>query len=152
MAHSVTLPLTDEEKSQLRKHKVRADDVCEMDTVELAEVLSVSTMRARALKGLAEFQRVPSIGYKLAEKLVFQLHTYSLEEIRDRNAAYVFNELEQVLGVWTDSCVEDQIRCVIHHANNPGSSKKWYDFTKERKAYREHNGYPDDRPTVAWYA
>jgi len=30
----------------------------------------------------------------------------------------------------------------VHHANNPGSKKQWWDFTGERKAYRSKYGYP----------
>lgn len=44
-------------------------------------------------------------------------------EVKERNGSKLFDELEQKLGVWTDSCVEDQIRCVIHFANNPESKK-----------------------------
>ncbi|WP_231572536.1 helix-hairpin-helix domain-containing protein [Halobacillus sp. BBL2006] len=86
---------------------------------------------------MAEFQTVPSIGYKLAEKWVFKLDIFSLSEIKDKNAPQLFDQLVKQLGVWTDSCVEDQIRCVINYANDPESSKQWFDFTKERKAYRE---------------
>jgi len=114
-------------------------------------MLHVSRERARLIKALAEFQIVPSIGIKLAEHLVHQLHLYSLEEIRQKNGAELFDELEQKLGVWTDSCVEDQIRCVINYANNPGSNKQWFDFTNDRKAYRQTYGFPKDRPKRAWY-
>ncbi|WP_343327837.1 helix-hairpin-helix domain-containing protein [Lentibacillus saliphilus] len=59
--------------------------------------------------------------------------------------------IEKELGCWTDPCVEDQIICIIHYANRPESDKQWYDFTAERKRYRVQNGYPSDRPQVAWY-
>lgn len=63
----------------------------------------------------------------------------------------LFNSLELKLGCWTDPCVEDQIMCIIHHANNPESEKQWFDFTNERKLYRQKFGYPKSRPTLAWY-
>nr|WP_317171850.1 helix-turn-helix domain-containing protein [Spirosoma validum] len=54
-------------------------------------------------------------------------------------------------GVWTDSCVEDQFRLVIHFANHPNSKLNWWDFTPERKAFREKNGYPSTRPKKPWF-
>ena len=68
---------------------------------------------------------------------------------RKKNGAKLFDELEQKLGVWTDSCVEDQLRCVIHFANNPESRKQWFDFTEERKTYRDKIGFPKNRPIMA---
>nr|WP_198041798.1 helix-hairpin-helix domain-containing protein [Paenibacillus larvae] len=49
-------------------------------------------------------------------------------------------------GLPSRFCVEDQFRLVVYYANNPESNKKWWDFTEERKHYRETNGYPSDRP------
>lgn len=151
MGSNIKLPLTDIEKSKLRKVKVKISEIYTINSNEIAEILDVSIDRARILKGLADFQRVPSIGYKLAEKLVHQLNLFSLSDIRDKDGAKLFDELEQKLGVWTDSCVEDQIRCVIHFANNLGSDKQWFEFTPERKAYRGKAGFPKNRPTKAWY-
>ncbi|MFF2176014.1 helix-hairpin-helix domain-containing protein [Lysinibacillus sp. NPDC058147] len=34
----------------------------------------------------------------------------------------------------TDSCVEYQIICIIHFANNPECEKQWFDFTTEKKS------------------
>ncbi|AQT83292.1 hypothetical protein B1222_00565 [Paenibacillus larvae subsp. pulvifaciens] len=48
-------------------------------------------------------------------------------------------------GLPSRFCVEDQFRLVVYYANNPESNKKWWDFTEERKHYRETNGYPSDR-------
>ena len=142
------LPLTDDEKSKLRKAKIKMADLHTFTRDEIAQLLDVSDERATILKGLADFQSVPSIGDKLAGKLVHKLNVYSLEEIKDRDAASLFNKLEQINGALTDSCVEDQIRCVIHIANTPGSSKQWFDFTEERKAYREKYGFPDNSPRM----
>ena len=122
-----------------------------LDIDQLAELFHSSTERAKVLKGLAEFQTVPSIGNKLADKVVNVLKIYSLKEIESQNAATLFDRLERRLGVWTDGCVEDQIRCVVHYANDRRSTKQWFDFTDERKKYRAEQGYPHDRPERAWY-
>lgn len=145
------LSLTEQERVSLRKAKVKLREIHQMEVHNLAEVLGVSGDRAKEIKALAVFQQVPSIGYKLAEKLVNILHIYSLEEIKDRNGAELLDELEKRMGAWTDPCVEDQLRCIIHFANHPNSSKSWFDFTEERKEYRKQYGYPDSRPKKAWY-
>ncbi|SET18596.1 Pathogenicity locus [Oceanobacillus limi] len=151
MGSNPKLPLTEVEKTKLRIAKVRLQEIKLLSLEELVHLLDISPERARLLKGLAEFQGVPSIGYQLAEKLVCNLNIYSLDEIRGEEAGRLFDQLEQQLGVWTDSCVEDQLRCVINYANNPTSNKQWYHFTDERKAYRERVGYPANRPQKAWY-
>lgn len=151
MGSNIKLPLTQEEKVKLRKAKVKVGDMDSYHVEEIAHMLNIPLGKAKVLKGLVEFQTVPSIGYKLAEKLVFKLHLFSLSEVKDKNGAQLFDQLEQQLGVWTDSCVEDQIRCVINYANNPTSNKQWYDFTEDRKVYREKNGFPKNRPLKAWY-
>ncbi|MEN2464429.1 helix-hairpin-helix domain-containing protein [Ornithinibacillus sp. FSL M8-0202] len=151
MSSNPKLPLTLEERVMLRKAKVKLTEIRTLYTERIASLLNASIDRARIIKGLAEFQTVPSIGYKLAEKLVYQLNIYSLNEIKDKQGAQLFDELEQQLGVWTDGCVEDQIRCVVYYANHPTSKKQWFDFTHERKKYREKNGYPANRPQSAWY-
>ncbi|RPF50263.1 helix-hairpin-helix domain-containing protein [Aquisalibacillus elongatus] len=151
MSSRVKLPLTPEEKSNLRQAKVKISDLQHCSVEEFIDMLNIPRHRADILKGLADFQSVPSIGYQLAEKLVYQLNIYSLTDIKDQDGADLFDQLEKRLGVWTDSCVEDQIRCVIHYANHPKSDKQWFDFTNERKAYRELNGHPHDRPIKAWY-
>lgn len=151
MSATTKLPLIDDEKSKLRIAKVKMAEVHRLTKNQMAELLGISNERANILKGLADFQSVPSIGSKLAEKLVFKLNIFSLAEIKDRDGAKLFDELEQQLGVWTDSCVEDQIRCVINFANNPDSKKRWFDFTEERKAYRAQHGFPQNRPEKAWY-
>ncbi|SDQ79047.1 helix-hairpin-helix domain-containing protein [Virgibacillus salinus] len=151
MSFNPKLELTQNEKVQLRRAKIKISEVHTYSGEELAQILGISDDRARTVKALAEFQKVPSIGYELAEKLVHRLDIYSLKELKDQNGAELLDELEQRLGVWTDPCVEDQIRCVVYFANDPSSSKKWFDFTKERKDYRTKIGYPENRPKKAWY-
>ncbi|NRD79921.1 Pathogenicity locus [Bacillus sp. BRMEA1] len=146
MSSNTKLPLTGDEKLKLRRAKIKISELYHFEVDKIAHILNTPVEKARLLKGLAEFQSIPSIGYKLAENLVFDLNIFSLSEIKDKNGAELFNQLEKKLGVLTDSCVEDQFRCVVHYANNPKSNKQWFDFTEERKAYREIVGFPIDRP------
>lgn len=151
MSSGTKLPLTDCEKSKLRKAKVKISEIHTFSKEQIVQMLDVSVERAKILKGLADFQSVPSIGPKLAERLVFKLNIFSLSEIKEKDAAELFDELEKKSGVWIDSCVEDQVRCVINFSNNLDSSKQWFDFTEDRKAYRDKVGFPKNRPIKAWY-
>ncbi|ALX49624.1 helix-hairpin-helix domain-containing protein [Lentibacillus amyloliquefaciens] len=145
------LTFTPEEKSNLRKAQVKLSEVYLLETDDLAHHLNAPNERAKYIKALATFQQIPSIGHKFADTLVNNLNFYNLDDLTDKNGAALLDQLERDLGYWVDPCVEDQIRCVIYHANHPGSTKQWFDFTRERKTYREKNGYPESRPVDAWY-
>ncbi|SFA94840.1 Pathogenicity locus [Lentibacillus halodurans] len=146
------LPLSVDERANLREAKIKLSDIHELETPELAHVLKTPKKRTRYIKALATFQKIPSIGHKFADTLVENLGYYSLNELKDKDGAVLLNQLESDLGYWVDRCVEDQIRCVIHHANHPGSTKQWFDFTDERKDFRRINGYPESRPEKAWHS
>ncbi|ASN03840.1 helix-hairpin-helix domain-containing protein [Virgibacillus necropolis] len=149
-ASSPKLPLTPEERSSLRANKIKLNQISEMEPKNLAIGLGASMKRANYLKGLAIFQTIPSIGPKLAQ-LVVDLGYYSFEDFENETGVELINCAEEQYGYWMDPCVEDSLRCVVYHANHPGSEKKWFDFTAERKEFREQNGYPDTRPKMAWY-
>jgi len=117
---------------------------------EIEAVLEVPTNRAKEISALGEFQQVPSIGIRFAEDLVF-LGYYSLDELKNQDGAKLIEAYELKKGYWVDSCVEDQCRLIVHFANDRSSTKKWWDFTNERKKYRLENGYPSNRPKTAWF-
>ena len=81
--------------------------------------------------------------------LVF-LGFFSVAELQGKNGASLTDQYEKKKGYKTDVCVEDQFRLAVHFANNEDYSKKWWDFTKERKRYRTEFGYPKDRPQKNW--
>lgn len=147
---SPKLPLTSEERINLRKCKVKLNEIALMDVPHLTECLQASSERAKYLRALAQFQAIPSIGPKLAQ-WVTELGYYSLEELKNEDGAELTNRLEEHFGYWEDPCVEDSLRCIVHHAKYPASQKSWWHFTDERKQYREENGYPVTRPMTPWY-
>ncbi|GAB6929076.1 hypothetical protein JCM10914A_30590 [Paenibacillus sp. JCM 10914] len=147
---SPKLPLTDEERAQLRLNRLKLSDIARMDIQQLSSVLDIADSRAEYIRGLAQFQTVPSIGPKVAERVV-KMGYYALDEIKDEDGAELTDRMEASLGTWEDPCVEDSFRCIIHHANHPDSEKLWHDFTEERKRFREKHGYPSTRPTLSWY-
>ncbi|MCE7991653.1 MAG: Pathogenicity locus [Roseivirga sp.] len=146
---NIKLPLSDQEKASLRKNKVKIAQVLDYAADELEVLLGVTTERAKELYALALFQTIPSIGIKFAEDLVF-LGYYSINELKGKDGAKLTDDYELKKGYWIDSCVEDQFRLIVHYANTGDTSKTWWDFTKERKAFRSENGYPANRPKTCW--
>ncbi|MGG3510414.1 helix-hairpin-helix domain-containing protein [Paenibacillus sp. FSL W8-0187] len=150
LGKSPKLPLTEEERAKLRSNKMKLIDIAHMDIELLSGVLGISDSRAQYVRGLAQFQTVPSIGPKVAERVV-KMGYYALEEIKNEDAAALTDRMEASSGFWEDPCVEDAFRCIVHHANHPESGKSWHDFSEERKQFREEHGYPTTRPTRSWY-
>jgi AraC-like DNA-binding protein len=138
------------ERRKLRTHKIKVRELHHHSLNELQRILDVSKIRAMELYALSEFQSVPSVGIRFAMDLI-SLGYYSLKELKAEEPTVLLGKFERQLGAWTDPCVEDQFRLVVHYARNPGSNKNWWDFTAERKAYREKNGYPSSRPKNPWY-
>lgn len=147
---NIKLPLTDIEKANLRKHKIKIANILDFATDELEVLLNATTERAKEIYALAEFQTVPSIGIKFAEDLVF-LGYYSLKELKEKDGAKLTDDYEKKLGYWVDPCVEDQFRLVVNYANTNDTTKTWWNFTEERKKFRTDNGYPISRPKKAWF-
>lgn len=144
------LNLTLAEKKKFRRKKFKISDIPTLNLLEIETILEVSSLRAKEIYALAIFQSIPSIGIKFAEDLIF-MGFYALEELAAKDGAQLVEEYERKKGYWIDSCVEDQFRLAVHFANHPKSSKKWWDFTAERKRYRLENGYPPDRPKTPWH-
>ncbi|MBW4891856.1 helix-hairpin-helix domain-containing protein [Mucilaginibacter sp. HMF5004] len=144
------LNLNEIEKMLLKNAGIRMNEIANYAADELATVLSVPMQRAKSILALIEFQQVPSVGPKFAQDLI-DMGYYHLAQLKDKDGAQLLDEHERFIGAWTDPCVEDQFRLVVHYANNPGSKKQWWNFTCERKTYRATVGYPDSRPGKAWH-
>jgi hypothetical protein len=146
----IKLPLTDIEKANLRKNKIKIASILDFATDELEVLLNTTSERAKEIYALAEFQTVPSVGIKFAEDLLF-LGYYSLNELKHKDGSKLADEYERKKGFWIDPCVEDQFRLVVNYANTNDTKKNWWDFTEERKKFRVENGYPANRPQKAWH-
>lgn len=146
----IALSLSEAEKSNLRKNKIRIADILNYAPDELEMLLDITPERAKEIHALVEFQTVPSIGIRFAEDLVF-LGYYSLSELKDKDGAKLTDEYEKKKGYWIDPCVEDQFRLVVNFAETNDATKKWWDYTEERKKFRRENGYPESRPQKAWH-
>ncbi|MET3292414.1 UNVERIFIED_CONTAM: hypothetical protein ABID98_005111 [Brevibacillus sp. OAP136] len=142
------LDLSTTERAALRSHHIRLNELHDIDAQQLSAQLDISLQRAKELKAMAAFQRIPSIGPQFAKDLML-LGYYRLEDVKGKDGALLIEQLERLYGVQIDPCVEDQFRLVVHYAENPDSDKQWWDFTEERKQYRLQHGYPEDRPSKA---
>ncbi|MDP4248258.1 MAG: helix-hairpin-helix domain-containing protein [Bacteroidota bacterium] len=138
------------EKRKLRAEGIKLNEIHRHSVRSLKDVLNVSGIRAMELRAMSEFQSLPSIGAKFAHDLI-QLGFYSLHELKGKDPAKLFNKLELLAGAWIDPCVEDQFRLVVHFAEHPESPRNWWDFTHERKKFRQDNGYPSTRPAKPWF-
>ena len=105
---SPKLPLTPKEKVQLKTCKIKLKEISSMDISQLSKCLHTSFERANYLRGLAQFQLIPSIGPKVAQRVI-DLGYYSLEEIQNEDGADLINRLEELYGYWEDPCVEDSL-------------------------------------------
>ncbi len=144
------LEVTAAEKKGLRTHKIKAKEIHHHTVASLQLLLNVSKIRAMELYALSEFQSLPSIGIRFAQDLI-SMGYYSLKDLKKKDGAKLTDQFEIQSGAWIDSCVEDQFRLVVHYANQPDSKLNWWDFTKERKAFREKYGYPTSRPKQPWF-
>jgi AraC-like DNA-binding protein len=144
------LEVTPAEVKKLRALKIKKSEMHLHKTEVLQKLLDTSKIRAMELFALSEFQSLPSVGIRFAHDLI-GMGYYSLHDLKRKDGAKLTDQYELQKGVWTDPCVEDQFRLVVHFANHPNSKLNWWNFTPERKAFREKNGYPSTRPKKPWF-
>ncbi len=139
-----------QEKRKLRANKIKLSEIHHHSVENLRAILGISKIRAMELRALSEFQTIPSIGVGFAQDLI-SLGYYSIQELKGKDPAKLVDRLERQLGAWIDPCVEDQMRLCIHYAEHFDNRVNWWDFTKERKAFRQQYGYPANRPKTPWH-
>jgi hypothetical protein len=147
---TIKLNLSVTEKQRLKQSGLKVSRLNEYAVDEIGILLNADQQRAKEICALIAFQSIPSIGPKFAHDLI-SLGYYSIDDLLGKDGSALLDELERKQGFWTDPCVEDQFRLAVHYANHRGSSKNWWNFTADRKAYREQYGYPDERPAKAWH-
>jgi hypothetical protein len=150
MKKKIDYDLSGGEKQLLKQQKVTQKMLQDYAPDEIAAMLHASADRARELAALAEFQSIPSLGIGFAKELIAQGY-YSLEGLKGKTATELFDAFEKHCGCWADPCVEDSYRLLVHYIAHKDDSKRWWNFTAERKAYRAQYGFPADRPKTAWY-
>jgi hypothetical protein len=144
------LDVTIAERKKLRAARIKLNELHNYTTNELQSLLQISKIRAMELFALSEFQSLPSIGIRFAHDLI-SMGYYSLKQLKGKNGAALTDKFELQTGAWADPCLEDQFRLVVHYAHDRDSHKNWWDFTPDRKAFREKKGYPANRPKKPWF-
>ena len=139
-----------EEKQRLKEQKINRKMLRDLAADKIAALLGASPQRTKELQALAEFQSIPSLGVGFAKEMIAQGY-YSLEALKGKTAVSLFDAFEKHHNCWADPCVEDSYRLLVHYIEYRDESKRWWDFSAERKAYREQFGFPADRPNTAWY-
>ena len=142
---NIDLELTAGEKQLLKTKGITQKSIRDYAIDEIVAILNASSDRAKTLTALFEFQSIPSVGIKFAKDIIL-LGYYNLTSLKDRSGPELFDNYEKAIGCRIDPCVEDQFRLTVHYANYHDSTKKWWDFTTERKAFRNKYGYPANRP------
>ncbi|MEO7214427.1 helix-hairpin-helix domain-containing protein [Mucilaginibacter sp.] len=150
MKKNVDFELTTVEKQKLKEQKITRRMLRDYAPDEIAALLGASPQRAKELAALAEFQSIPSLGIGFAKELITQGY-YSLAQLKGKSAVELFDAYEKHCGCWADPCVEDSYRLLVHYIEHQDETKRWWNFTSERKAYRNRYGFPPDRPMTAWY-
>lgn len=150
MKMNINYELSTAEKKVLKEQNVSLKSLQKYAPDEVAAMLDASPCRAKELQALAEFQSIPSLGIGFAKELMRQGY-YSLEDLRGKSGVKLFDAFEKHCGCWADPCVEDSYRLLAHFIEHRDESKRWWNFTNDRKAYRSQYGYPADRPGTAWY-
>ena len=150
MKKTIQLDLTAEEKKTLKLKKVAIKNLHNYAPDEVARLLASDEKRTMEIQALMEFQSIPSLGYNFASELIAQGY-YSLEQLRGKDAVALFDAYEKYCKAWADPCVEDSYRLLVHFIEHRDESKRWWDFSKERKEYRLAHGFPADRPKDPWY-
>ena len=150
MKKTINYRLTTAEKESLKLRKINQKMLQDYAIDEIAALLNASPERSKELQALAEFQSIPSLGINFAKELISQGY-YSLEELKGKSAVELFDAFERHCGAWADPCVEDSYRLLVHYIENRDDTKRWWNFTTERKSYRKEHGFPADRPAKPWY-
>lgn len=146
---NINLDLSEKERKNLRSHKIKKSEILDYAPDELAAILKITESRAKEIQALADFQRIPSVGIEFARDLVF-LGYHAVKELKGKRGAELTDYYEKKKGYKTDPCVEDQFRLAVDFARIGDHSKRWWDFTNERKKFRNEFGYPKDRPETSW--
>jgi hypothetical protein len=150
MKKTINYRLTATEKQALKNKKISQIALQDYAPDEIATLFGSSPARTQELQALAEFQNIPSLGINFAEELISQGY-YTLAQLKGKTAVELFDAFERHCGAWADPCVEDSYRLLVHYIEHQDDSKRWWDFTAERKAYRSKFGFPANRPRKPWF-
>jgi len=128
------LPLTINEKIQLKKARITLAKIATFSPIDLARLIHSSIDRCAQLIALSQFQTLISVGPSLAQDL-YDLGFCDLKSLKKANPHKMFEELSALRGTAIDPCVEDVFRCAVEQMKNPNLSKElkqWWYWSNQR--------------------
>lgn len=78
----------------------------------------------------AGLESIPGVGRSIARDLR-RLGVRRVEDLRGRDPAHLYDELESISGAHVDRCVLYVFRCAVHYAGDPepdGELTKWWNW------------------------
>ncbi|MCP4677908.1 MAG: hypothetical protein GY854_20810 [Deltaproteobacteria bacterium] len=133
---SPRLSLSNEERRSLRRAKIKLSEIADFAPEDLFEFMgeTASLDRCRCLVGLAELQRLGSVGPKIAEGF-FQIGVYRATELAGQEPVDLYQRLCQATSEKQDPCVEDVFRCAVAQVEEPDlpiEYHQWWMWTSDR--------------------
>lgn len=129
-----SLALSDNERSLLRKLRIRIADLAQLPAAELAAATDWSPTRCRMLCALAQLQSLGSVGPSLARQMLL-LGFDGIASLRGADPADMYRRMCALAGGYVDPCVEDVFRCAVAQAQFPDLPPKcrdWWHWTPRR--------------------
>ena len=80
--------------------------------------------------GEARLESIPGVGPSIASDLR-RLGVRRVDDLRGRDPARLYDELESISGAHVDRCVLYVFRCAVHYAGEPepdGELTKWWNW------------------------
>jgi hypothetical protein len=127
------LPLTPDERRELRACGLRLADFVGLEAEGLAQRLGWPSLRVLQLCSLAVFQQLPDVGPATAGDLVL-LGYHEPANLVGEDAGEMFRRLQVLTHSQQDPCCEDVFNGVIHHATHGTVPERhWWEWSDVRK-------------------
>jgi len=94
---NIKLNLSSSERKNLRSNKIKISEILDIAVDELEVILGATAERAKEIYALAEFQKIPSVGIRSAEDLIF-LGYYSITDVKGKNGVQLTEAFEKKKG------------------------------------------------------
>ena len=124
------VPLSEQERRNLRRAGVRQADLAHIDPLELESVTggAITLERCQHIVASARLQTLGSVGPSLADDLIL-LGIHEVADLKQRDPRQMWEELNRLTGKQHDPCVEYVFRCAVAQARDPDlpeEKRQWW--------------------------
>lgn len=137
---SSKVALTSREARLLKEAKISKKELCKFSEEVLHQMTGIERERCLKIITLALFQRLGSVGPKLAEK-IWMLGIHSFDSLARANPAKMYYDFTRIIAKKVDPCVEDVFRCAVAQAKFPQLPdiyKQWWRWQGDRGLREVH--------------